>query len=80
MPYDATESGEGEGGERVTPPADGTRRDGNQPLKVVPEGFALKVPAQAKRSGVREGPTFRLSIELDNQPDFLTVNSRTIYP
>lgn len=77
VPYASTDDG---AGERVEAPEDGTRRDGREPLRVLKEGFSILLPPQTKHRMAQEGPTFILSLTLDNQPDFLTIYSRKLFP
>lgn len=66
------------GGKRVEG-GDG-RSGGETTLRVAKEGYALRAPKQIKPKVGQEGPTHYLTLGLDNQPEFLNISARTIYP
>lgn len=66
------------GGERVEG-RDG-RSGGETTLRVAKEGYALRAPKQVKPKVGQEGPTHYLTLSLDNQSEFLSIVTRTIYP
>jgi len=66
------------GGKRVEG-GDG-RSGGETTLRVAKEGYALQAPKQIKPKVGQEGPTHYLTLSLDNQAEFLSIFTRTIYP